>query len=430
MKNIKSIIKRNTKNSNNESLIYIRYTYNRKYILFRTDVYIKPFLFTLSTGRVKKSSNYELKNRILRQKELETEKIVLQLMSEGLEPTLFFVKQRYWNNDKSVSSENHKKIVERKFHSDYKKFAEYRKHHKQISKGTYDTYVSTMNKLSEFQKEEHFLVDYNTINSEFYDKFLLFLYGQNLMDNSIDKHIKNLKTFMKHSLYEKYHTNSDFIRFKRTRTKTDFAILDIDEIRKVYKYNPSTPKLKDIRNTFLLGLSTGLRFSDLSDLTQGNFVIHRTPKNVISQSPHQSFIKVRSKKTGDYLKIPFNNFIVKLIDEYDIENKPLTFNKMSIYVFNKEVKVVCEKSGIKKLYTITNIKGKKENKIEKMKYEFISSHTMRRSFISSLSHYTTGSTIQSITGHKDIQTLNEYIKHTDKEMENITQTLNSSLFNF
>ena len=26
--------------------------------------------------------------------------------------------------------------------------------------------------------------------------------------------------------------------------------------------------------------------------------------------------------------------------------------------------------------------------------------------------------------------LNEYIKHTDKEMENITQTLNSSLFNF
>jgi len=55
---------------------------------------------------------------------------------------------------------------------------------------------------------------------------------------------------------------------------------------------------------------------------------------------------------------------------------------------------------------------------------------MRRSFISLLSHYTSGTNIQSVSGHKDIKVLTEYIKHSDDELELVSDTLNGALFNF
>jgi len=212
MKNIKSAIKKNAKNKNNECLVYIRYTYNRKYILLRTKIYVKPFQFTISTGRVKKSPNYEIKNQILRKKELEIEKICLQLISEDIEPTLFNVKQRYWKSPEGSVIPNNKKTIERKFLTDYQKYADYRKEHQIITYATYQTYITTLNKLKDFQKEKNYLVDYETINSDFYDEFILFLYEKKLMDNSIDKHIKNLKSFMK------YCSLPPFVAFPINRT--------------------------------------------------------------------------------------------------------------------------------------------------------------------------------------------------------------------
>ena len=354
MKNIKSTLRSNFKNKDNESLIYIRYTYNRKYILFRTDVYIKPFLFNSKSGRVKKSPNYDLKNQILRKKEVELESIVLQLIAKEIEPTLFNVKRQYHNNDLSstIVKQKTKKIQERKFLRDFAEFVNYRKEFEQISEETIKTYITTLNKLSNFQKEKQYLVDYPTITKEFYDRFLMYMYEKGLIDNSIDKHIKNLKVFMKYSLSKNWHNNNEYITFKRTRTKTDFAVLDVHEIRKLYSYKPTKDNFKHVRDTFLLGCTTGLRFSDLISLTQGNFVIHRKANNHISQNPAHSFIRIQIQKTDDYLKIPLNNFICELIDKYDIENKPLSFNKFSNQNFNEYIKDVCKEAGITTVYKV------------------------------------------------------------------------------
>jgi len=236
MKNIKAALRSNFKNKDNESLIYIRYTYNRKYVLFRTDVYVKPFLFNTKSGRVKKSPNYELKNQILRQKEVEVESLVLQLIAKGVEPTLFNVKQKYLSNETSspILTQKSKKVQERKFLMDFQRFIDYRKEFEQISAETIKTYTTTLNKLTDFQKDKQYLVDYPSITKEFYDRFLMYLYDNGLIDNSVDKHIKNLKVFMKYALAKNWHNNNEFLTFKRTRTKTDFAVLDVHEIRKLY----------------------------------------------------------------------------------------------------------------------------------------------------------------------------------------------------
>ena len=431
MKNIKSVIKKHLKNKNNECLIYTRYTYNRRYILFRTDVNTKPYLFNIGTGRVKKSINYEIKNVILRQREVELEKIILELLVNNEEPTLFNVRKRYFNEiDIAKQRKATIKINERLFLKDFEKFIEEKKL-EQIGDETIKTYNTTLNKLIGFQEQKKYLLDYNTINNDFYNRFLMFLYEQDLLDNTIDKHIKNLKLFMNYGLSKGRHISLEYKNFKRTRNKTDFVILEIPELRKLYLHDFSTNETYDkVRDFFLFGCSTGLRFSDLKNLNRGNFTINIDPfTKKISQHPTESFISIYIQKTTDTLKLPLNNFILEFIYKYKIDKNEFIGLKMSNQKFNELIKNVCKEAEIDSVKEIVKRQGKGKKVFNKLKYQFVSSHTMRRSFISLLAHYTNPTNIQMVSGHKDIRVLTDYIKKTDKELEIVSGSFNGEIFN-
>jgi len=443
MKSIKCIIRKGLKTNDNEHLIYIRYTYNRRYILFRTDVYVSHMNWNNKSGRVRKSNNYELKNRILEKKEFELEKTILEIIAAEKEPTLIIIKNEYYktkNQFQEVKTKQ-KKHNEKLFLIDFNKFIEYRKSIDKYSVGTLQTYTTTYNKLVQFQKSTNYPLHYETINEEFYYKFLTYLRkpikGKNgrkdkvgLLNNSVDKHIKTLKIFMKDTLIQNKHHNNAFQSFQRTRDKTDYVVLEADELRKLlYEYKPDNKKHEIIRDAFIFGCSTGLRFSDIIKLTKGNFIITRDDKNNILQEAADSYINISNdKKTKTHLAIPLNNFICKMIDKYNIENEELTFLKHSNQTFNKEIKKICKAAGITKEVTISKLKNTELIETTKPKYEYVSSHTMRRSFISVLSKTTEISNIQAITGHKDIQVLADYIRYSDSELNTVRGALNGSLF--
>ena len=111
MKNVKCVIRKNLKTTDNEHLIYLRYTYNRKYILIRTEIYVKIKNWNSRVGRLRKSVNYEIKNDVLEKKENHLERIILELISEEKEPTLINVKKEYYKNKnkfktKQINQEN------------------------------------------------------------------------------------------------------------------------------------------------------------------------------------------------------------------------------------------------------------------------------------------------------------------------------------
>jgi len=444
MKNIKCVIRKGIKTNDNEHLIYIRYTYNRRYILFRTDIYVSYLNWNKKSGRVRKSNNYELKNRILEKKEFELEKIILEIISAEKEPTLIIVKNDYYKTKNQFQEEKtkQKKHNEKLFLIDFNKFIEYRKSIDKYAEGTLKTYTTTYNKLVQFQKSTNYPLHYDTINEEFYYKFLAYLRKPitnrngkidkvGLLNNSVDKHIKTLKIFMKDTLIQNKHNNNIFQSFKRTRDKTDFVVLEADEIRKLYyDYIPDNKSHEMIRDAFIFGCSTGLRFSDMIKLTKGNFIITRDIyTNKIKQGAAYSYINISNdKKTKTHLTIPLNNFICKMIDKYNIENETLTFIKHNNQVFNKEIKKICRSAGITSEVTITKLKNTELIEATKPKCEFVTSHTMRRSFISILSKTTEISNIQAITGHKDIQVLADYIKYSDSELNTVRGALNGSLF--
>lgn len=446
MKNIKCVVRKNLKTRDNEHLIYLRYTYNRKYILFRTDVYVLFKNWNKKSGRVKKSNNYELKNTILIEKQIELEKIILESLLNKYEPTLLNIKTQYYKlkNQFQDDKTKPKKQDEKAFLKDFQKFIDYKKDLDIISSATIKTYTTTFNKLSSFQKDTQYSLHYNTINNEFYYKFLKYLrkekidkdgkiLSKGLLDNSVDKHIKNLKLFMSYSISIEKHNNNIYRTFKRTRNKTDFVALDVDELRKLYyDYKPENIIHKEIRDAFIFGCSTGLRYSDLTRLTSGNFVIKRDGlTNKIIQNANSSFINIsNSKKTKEQLTIPLNNFICKMIDDYDIENNnEITFLKYSLTNFNKKIKIICRDAGIVNNVSITRKKNQELIITDKPKYKYISSHTMRRSFISILAVMTEITNIQAVSGHKDIKVLTDYIKQNDSQLNTISGCFNGNIFN-
>ena len=434
MKNIKSVIRKNLKKKDNEHLIYIRYTYNRRYILFRSDAYVLKINWNNDAGRVRKSNLYELKNKILTDKERELEAIVLELISKKIEPTLFNVKIEYYKAKNKYQSDEikPKKHDEKIFLKDFQEFINDREQKKQVEQDTIKTYKATLTKLTLFQKKKNYFLHYDTINDNFYFAFVNYLRDEEkLLDNSLDKYIKIIKLFMSYSFEKKKHTNVYYLTFKRMKTDTDFVVLNRDELIKLaYKYKPEPGSIKDkVRDTFIFGCSTGLRFGDLIKLTKGNFVIGRDRlKNKIIDDASETYIKLKINKTQDYLKLPINNFIFDLIKKYDIENEEFSFLKHSNQTFNILIKEVCREAGITELVKVSKKRGRENIDYQDPKYTFISSHTMRRTFITSMSNSTEITNVQAVSGHKDLKILMNYIKRNDKELNSVKDNLNDIFY--
>ena len=160
-------------------------------------------------------------------------------------------------------------------------------------------------------------------------------------------------------------------------------------------------------------------------MTRGNFVISREKETKdIIQGASYSFINVPVQKTTDYVKLPLNPFICEMIDKYKIESEEITFLKHNNQVFNREIKKICRDAGIIEEIKVSKKMNSKLVPDEDAKCEFISSHTMRRTFITLLSNMTEITNIQAVSGHKDIKVLTDYIKRNDKELNSVRACFN------
>ena len=58
--------------------------------------------------------------------------------------------------------------------------------------------------------------------------------------------------------------------FSRPREETESVYLTQDELNVIYNLKHLPPYLEKVRDMFIIGCDTGLRFSDLSRLTKNN----------------------------------------------------------------------------------------------------------------------------------------------------------------
>lgn len=150
-----------------------------------------------------------------------------------------------------------------------------------------------------------------------------------------------------------------------------------------------------VRDIFIIGCCTALRYSDYSHLTEANF--------------HNGNITVQTQKTGAKVTIPIHYFVSGIISR----NGGYGFLKYtkSQQNFNNILKRICRKAGIADKILIERTEGFKKIKKSQPKWELVSSHTARRSgatnmYLAKIQPYR----IMLITGHKTEAAFYRYIR--------------------
>lgn len=269
---------------------------------------------------------------------------------------------------------------------------------KVINPNTIKTYVTTLNHLQDFQKQYSLKITFDNIDLKFYNAFTEYLIKEKkLASNSIGKDIQVLKLIMNEALDLHLTSNTSFKtkRFVVLREVSDSIYLDKIELEELKNHDlADKPKLERVRDLFLVGCYTGLRYSDYSILT--------------TESIKNGYIQINQTKTGSPVTIPVHKAIQGLLEKYHgVFPTPLTNQKTNEYL--KEVGKEIE--GLKKT-VVKNITKEGVNKQTSLaKWEMLTTHTARRSFATN--EFLAGTptlTIMAITGHKTEKAFLKYIK--------------------
>ena len=242
--------------------------------------------------------------------------------------------------------------------------------------------------------------NFDNINMEFYYNYVEYLRNLGLADNTIGKKIQTLKTVLHSATAENLNTNNNFTlkRFKTLSEDTINVYLNQNEVQQLYNHDFSkNTRLERVRDLFIVGCWTGIRFGDLTQLT---------PEKIDGK-----FISITQNKTGEDVVIPIHPSVKEILKKYD----GVLPNKISNQKFNDYLKEAC------KIADIDSIVMKKEKnnnmKYDKKyyKYELVASHTARRTFCTNAYEMDIPTlTIMAISGHRTEKSFLKYLKMTSK----------------
>lgn len=252
------------------------------------------------------------------------------------------------------------------------------------------------------QKAKTFIFD--DITAQFQDTYIKHLYKVELTNNTIGKYLMIFKTFLHWAAKRGYHNNTEYTNlFKRSQfereattialTKDEFAIIENMDLT-------GNERLSRVRDLFVIGCYTGMRFSDVSSLQH--------------QHVQDGFIRLHVQKTQSTVSIPITPKLRAILDRYKEQPLPsLSNQKANAYL--KELGKLAELND-----TIEIVRYRGAERITEIvsKWQVLCTHTARRTFITlSLQKGMQPEVVRRVSGHKDIRSFNKYIKFADEHLQ-------------
>lgn len=239
----------------------------------------------------------------------------------------------------------------------------------------------------------------NTISEQMFEDFVYHLQAdKQLMSSTVKGLVERVKCMLNKAHNAGHLVNGTFRDYIFRDDEVDMIFLTMADITRIYYFKGLTRHQEEIRDYFIVGCMTGLRYSDYSRLTADNFVDGK--------------ISIRTKKTKTPVLVPMHHFVKEIIQKYDGGLPP----SRCIQYFNQAIKKICKRIGFTEKIPYERRIGMEFVRTMRPKYTLISSHTARRSaatnmFLANIPTFR----IMLLTGHKTESAFFRYIRITREE---------------
>ena len=282
---------------------------------------------------------------------------------------------------------------------------------KPISHNTIKVYKQCERLLIEFNKTKR-KIDFDKIDLDFFHDFKEFLLKKQYSQNTIAKHVITLKSFLNEATERGDNTNLAYKskRFRAPQQLVDTIYLTENELDELYKLDLlKEPKLDRVRDLFLVGCYTGLRFSDFTAIK---------PENIKGD-----FFEITTQKTNGTVIIPIHPKLVAIMAKYKGKTTNSLPPSISNQKMNEYLKDIAQKiESLKVEISVKHSRGILNIETSESKFNKITTHTARRSFATNL--YKGGIpsiSIMKITGHNTEKSFLRYIRVTPNDNAKLIQ---------
>jgi integrase len=384
-----------------QTLIYLLFRFNNQRLKYSTGQKIHPDFWNEDKQKAKDTRAFpgaaEM-NTLLKNHMDVAHDIYRTIINDKQVPTL--------KNIKNGLDEVFKTPLQNSSPKDFMGFIDHYIKNTIKSTSTIKQYNQTLRLIKDFQEKTRCALTFDTIDLDFYDKFTTYLADQGYYLNTIGTVIKNLKVFLNEAIEKGLTKNIAFKskKFKKVQEESESIYLSKDEITKIYELDLSdNDELCKARDLFVIGCYTGLRFSDLSKLSEKNIIDNGTK------------IKILTQKTGELVIIPLHTYILEMLKRYKGKIPEVISNQK----MNDHLKDIGKRAKIKEKTTLHFTQGGIKQHETLPKHELITVHTSRRSFATNAYLNDIPSiSIMKITGHRTERAFLTYIKITQEENAN------------
>jgi integrase len=232
---------------------------------------------------------------------------------------------------------------------------------KRYARGTIAGYKNAVGKVKEFKPD----IQFNQVDQAFGKAFVKWCNDKDFSMNYIWNLVKNIVQLVDEAHERGIHTSTDYNSIQVAREDTEDIHLEPQELNRIYRHNLPNKALDLARDWFIIDCYLGLRVSDIKMLEQRNFT--------------GDFVTIVNEKTDTKVVVPLRPEIKAILKKW--KGLPPKITDVEI---NRCIKKVAELAGIKGtvLYYLT--KGGERKDYYLHKYEMVSCHTARRSFITNL----------------------------------------------
>ena len=275
-----------------------------------------------------------------------------------------------------------------------------------LAHNTIRTYKSLYRIIKEYELEKSQQLFLAGIDKNMAVSFTQFLkIEKQYSDNYCGQLLKLLKIILRDAQKSGFeiHPYSNYIEsFKQKSSDRIIHFLNPAEIKVLKGLERIPSELEDSYKWLLIGLSIGQRVSDLLSLNSSN----------IRKATNGLYIDIIQQKTKKAVTIGVADPLV--IDLLESEFPKV----LSQEAFNKHIKMICKIAGIDEVVRgfKNNPKTRRKEVLSAPKYEFVTSHIMRRSFATNYYGKIETPLLMNITGHTKESTFLTYIgTHQNKD---------------